>query len=162
MIRDMATSGDVIQLENYVDQLCMRHLHLMSNLELGQECLSRFGAVNAVVTKEVGAWHLRAIHPYRGVIDIPAACVDGKFRRLVAWSLQGYVSVKLALFDAWKDYSRLFGGRPQFAFMKKLPRGVEHGDVLGETELMLLEAEWMLERCVAVGGRTPPCLPQIP
>ena len=143
---------EVIELENYVDGQCLRHLHLMSNLEFDQVCMNQYGAVNGVVTRDVGVWHLRAMHPYRGVIDIPAACKEGKVRRLVAWNLDGCASVRSALQEAWMEYGRLFGGSPQFAFMRKLPKGVGNGHEIGG--MILLEAEWMLERCVAVGCKS--------
>lgn len=158
--------GEVIELLNYVDGQCLRHLHLMSNIEFDSTYMNQYSAMNGVVTREAGVWHLRAMHPYRGVIDIPAACVEGKARRLVAWSLTGCASVTRALYDATHEFERLFGGRAEFGFMKRLPKAAEHGTPialralppnsestnLGEDhELILLEAEWMLERCVAVG-----------
>jgi len=143
---------EIIELLNYVDGQCLRHLHLMSNIEFDAACMSRYAAVNGVVTREAGVWHLRAMHPYRGTIDIPAACKEGKIRRLVVWSLAEYASVQVALHDVWREYGRLFGGSPQFAFMRKLPRSVENGHEIGG--MILLEAEWMLERCVAVGCKS--------
>ena len=142
--------NDIVEVVNYVDGQCLRHLHLMSNVEFDPACMQQYSALNGVATQEAGVWHLRATHPFRGVIDIPAACKEGKVRRLVAWSLNGYASVKVALYDARKEYCRLFGGSPQFAFMRNLPRGVEPGIEIGT--MMLFDAEWMLERCVAVGG----------
>jgi len=150
----------VIEVVNYVDGQCIRHLHLMSNLEFEPACMSQYAAINGLMTREAGVWHLRAMHPYRGAIDVPAACVEGKARRLVVWSLAGCASVTRALYDAVHEYERLFGGRAQYAFMKKLPKAAEHGMAVGD--LILLEADWMLERCVAVGCKTPsPSLPQI-
>ena len=143
---------DLIVVEDRVDGQCVRHLHLMSNIEFDQACMTRYSAVNGVVTREAGVWHLRAMHPYRGVVDIPAACVDGKVRRLVAWNLDGCASVRVALQEAAREFEKLFGGRAQFGFMKKLPEPAEHGMEIGD--LILLEADWMLEKCVAVGCKT--------
>jgi len=79
--------GDLIVIEDRVDMQCIRHVHLMANVEFDEACMSRYTAVNGLVMREAGVWHLRAVYPLRGVIDIPAACVEGKVRRLVVWSL---------------------------------------------------------------------------
>lgn len=142
---------DVIVVEDRVDMQCVRHIHLMSNTMIADEALWMYGVdfVNWKAALETGVWNYRAVQPYRGVIDIPAACKEGKVRRLVVWNLEGCLSVTMALYDAAHEYERLFGGRAEFGFMKKLPKAAEHGMELGD--LILLEAEWMLERCVAVG-----------
>ena len=140
--------NEIVEVVNYVDQQCMRHLHLMSNVEFEPACMRRYGAVNGAVTKEAGVWHLRATHPFRGAIDFHG---EGwvKHRRLVVWSLDRYPSVKLAFHEANNEFVRLFGGMPVYGFIKRMPQGAEHGQTLGT--LILLETEWMLERCVAVG-----------
>lgn len=102
---------------------------------------------------EAGVWHLRATHPFRGVMDIETGG-GVKFRRFVVWSLDGkYGNVRGALIDAMQHFECLFGRRPAFAFMRTLPRGVEWFTQF--EGMLLLDAEWMLERCVAVGGMTP-------
>lgn len=142
--------NDVIVVENRVDLQCVRHVHLMSNAQFDEVCMRRYGIMNgAIATQEGGVWHLRAVHPYRGALDVKAACVEGKVRRLVVWNLEGYVSVKQALFDARTDYRRLFGGEAQFAFARRLPNNIENGHDVGGMTVM--SAEWMLERSVAVG-----------
>lgn len=143
--------NDVIVVENRVDMHCIRHLHLMSNVEFGREILCSYGAPNGVAAQESGVWHLRAIYPFRGVLDVRAACVEEKSRRLVVWNLDGYGSVREAIFDACRYFIVKFDFLPGFVFMKKLPKSIENGEYLDG--LMLFEAEWMLERCVAVGGR---------
>ena len=139
---------EVIEVVNYVDGQCIRHLHLMSNIEFDAACMNRYSAVNGVVTREAGIWHLRAMHPFRGAMDFHC---EGwvKQRRLVAWSTNGYATIKIALKDAKQEYCKLFGGKPQFAFIKKMPKDVEICHEVGG--MTLIEAEWMLERCVAVG-----------
>lgn len=93
------------------------------------------------------------------VLEIDAACREGKFRRLVVCPLEGRVSVRAALQEAAREFERLFGGRPQFGFMRKMPKSAVSDQLLAGSgvvevgDLMLLEAEWMLERCVAVGGK---------
>lgn len=94
------------------------------------------------------------------VLEIDAACRDGKFRRLVVCPLEGRVSVRAALQEAAREFERLFGGRPQFGFMRKMPKSaisdplLEGSGVVDVGDLMLLEAEWMVERCVAVGCKS--------
>lgn len=145
--------GDVIVVDDHLDMQCVRHLHLMSNVMIADEALWIYGVefVNWKVALEVGVWHYRAMQPYRGMIDIPAACKEGKFRRLVAWNLDGCASVRSALQEAAREFERLFRGRAEFAFMKKLPAGAEPDMDIGD--LILLEVDWMLERCVAVGRK---------
>lgn len=139
---------DVIVVEDHVDQQCIRHVHLMSNSAFN--CTpAPFPIGKGAVTQEGGVWHLRVEYPYRGALDFPYACVEGNYRRLVVWSLDGYELIKLALMDAWYEYVRLFHGAPQFAFIKTLPSVVQNGYQIGGMTLM--ETEWMLEKCVAVG-----------
>lgn len=149
---------EIIELENFVNGQCVRQIHLMSNMEFEigdiqmRYCVDLKDTLLASKGKEAGVWHYRVEQNYRGAIDIPAACKKGKVRRLVAWSLVGCPTVKVALYEAAQEFERLFGGRAQFGFMKKLPKGAEHGMEVGD--LMLLEADWMLERCVAVGCKS--------
>lgn len=141
---------EVIVVEDRVDAQCVRHVHLMSNIEL--PCSSvPFPFERGSVTREAGVWHYRAEYPYRGALDV--ACINGgkNFRRLVVWNLEGYELIKLALYDAWNEYLRLFYGAAQYAFIKKLPANVPNGYEVGG--MVLLEAEWMMERAVAVGGK---------
>jgi hypothetical protein len=90
------------------------------------------------------------------MVDFHGICREGKFRRLVVWSLEGKgadeqrLTVRGALAGAAAEFERVFSGRAQFGFIKKLPRGAEHGMDVGD--LTLFEAEWMMERAVAVGG----------
>lgn len=162
--------NDVIVVENRVDEQCMRVIHLMSNNELCADAVKRYDApvgAQAEVKQEAGVWHLRAAWPYRGILDIQP---EGwpKFRRLIVWSLDGCVSVREAISQAIVAFWLVFKFRPGFVFMRKLPSGVENAAPLslsatsphleehkmgGGDELILLEADWMLERCVAVGGR---------
>lgn len=148
--------NDIIVVEDRVDGECVRHVHLMSNGDFSLTPTHPYRALRSLplgegkVTREAGAWHWRAMYPFRGVLDIET---EGgvKFRRFVVWSLEGCESVRVALKQAKAEYERLFGGSPRFAFMRKLPNGVAWFTEFDG--LLLLDAEWMLERCVAVGGR---------
>lgn len=143
----MSDEGNVIVVEDRVDMQCVRHVHLMSNTPIPSPS-PQWG--EGSVSHEMGVWHLRAVVPFRGALDIEA---EGwvKFRRFVVWSLEGCENVREALRQAKAEYERLFGGSPQFGFMRSLPRGVEWFTEFDG--LLLLDAEWMLERAVAVGGR---------
>ncbi len=158
--------AEVIEIENFLDGQCVRHVHLMSNEEIGRNILRPYGipATTAIIMKgeTAGSYFVKAEWLYRGVWDVDAACRVGKFRRLVVWNLEGYEHVREAVNHAAIYFHAMFGGDAQFGFMRKLPKGIEHGMEIsltpspspeGRGELMLLEAEWMLERCVAVGGR---------
>ena len=148
--------SEVIVVENAVTDQCMWRLHFMSNQEFDMEIYMEYGIygwADMHVTREAGVYHLRAEWPYRGVLDIQA---EGwpRFRRLVVWPLveNGLtLRVSRAILYATAEYTRLFGGIPEYAFVRNLPEGAEFGqDVHG---LILLEADWMMRNCVAVGGR---------
>jgi hypothetical protein len=142
----------LIVVENFVDLQCRRHVHLMSNQEHGLEILRPYGAQTGVVTKETGAWHYRSSFPWRGPLDI--ACVGSRmrFRRLVVWNLEGCGSVRNAIAQAAEYFFCCAHFRPGYAFILRMPAGVENGVEVGEG-LQIFEAEWMLERSIAVGGR---------
>ena len=119
----------------------------MSNYFIDRPSASAEGGA---LKQEAGAWHYRAVYPYRGILDI--ACVNGgeNFRRLVVWSLEGCGSVRAAISQAESYFWTTFKFRPGYVFIRRLPAAAEGiQDVEG---MILLEADWMLERCVAVGG----------
>ncbi len=137
---------NAIVVENYVDPHCHRHLHLMANSSDALPFVEK-----GIITQEAGVWHLRAEYPYRGVLDVECVGNHKKFRRLVVHSLDGCGSVRDAIHAAFTFFWATFRFQPGYVFMKKLPSGVENGqDFEG---MVLVEADWMLERCVAVGGR---------
>jgi len=148
---------DVIVVEDRVDGQCVRHVHLMSNAPtplsantLTSPHLSLAGVNGGRWEREAGVWHLRMEYPYRGVLDFDCEGWE-KFRRLVVWNLDGCGSVREAISQAEELFWMTFKFRPGYAFVRKLARGAENGmDLDG---LVLVEAEWMLERCVAVGGK---------
>lgn len=147
--------NDIIEVENIVDRSCIRVIHLMANRELDISALQKYGPPGSLTidTKfQTGTWHLWAKWPYRGRLDIVAAVSDQKkFRRLVVWSLDGYGSMRDAIHDAFIYFWRYTKFQPGYCFFSKLPSGVKLGDVFEGMEL--LEADWMLEKAVAVGGR---------
>ena len=160
----IGVSSDVMVIENYVDAQCRRHLHLMSNYFVDRPSASAEGGV---LKNESGVWHYRAVYPYRGILDVACVENDKKFRRLVVWSLtppptppqmrkstefgEGRWTVRQAISEAESYFWSMFRFRPGFVFMRRLPNGVDIGqDVDG---MILFDADWMLDRCVAVGGR---------
>ena len=153
---------EVIVVENVIGMDGMRRLHVMGNAPppAPPQISPKHGEYleRGEISVEAGVYHLRVCEPVRGVVDFHC---EGwpKFRRLVVWSLEGCPSVTSALQEAGREFERCFGGRPQFAFVRKLPEAAEYGKVVGD--LILLEADWMLVRCVAVGGAPPPTPPQM-
>jgi len=140
--------GEVIVVESYVDAQCIRHVHLMSNNPSWLRSAQREGG--GEILQGAGVWYYRAEYPYRGILNFHC---EGwvKFRRLVVWNLDGYGSVRDAISDAFIYFWRYTKFQPGYCFFSKLPAGVEFAQ---EYEgLVLLEADWMLEKCVAVGGR---------
>jgi hypothetical protein len=139
--------NEQIVVEDRIDPNGIRHLHVMSNAPISTPPPQEMG--RGEISVEAGVYHLRVFMPVRGVMDFHC---DGwpKFRRLVVWSLEGCPSVTSALQEAAREFGRCFGSRPQFAFVRKLPGAAVNGQDVGD--LILLEADWMLERCVAVGG----------
>ena len=142
---------EVIVLENYVDDQCVRHVHLMSNTPFVPAehfpQIEEHDLGEGSMTYELGVYHFRAKYPYHGFLEIKSDYWP-KSKTMVVWSLKGCITVKVSLFDAAEEYEQLFRRRPLYAFMQKLPKGVENGVNVGD--LILFQCEWMLNRCVAV------------
>jgi hypothetical protein len=144
---------EVIEVENVVTRDCRRVIHLMSNGDFEEETLASYGLlklgeeakVNA--TFESGVHHLRVEWAYQGPL---ALTVEGwkQAKTMVAWSFEGCMNVTEALMHASNMFVGLFGQKPAYGFVRRLPSGVENGRETGP--LMVFEAEWMLERAVAV------------
>jgi hypothetical protein len=76
------------------------------------------------------------------------------WQRLVAfWCLQKGERISQAVERAAVAYGLGTGLDPLFAWMRTLPKGVEWGTpvLVGSSEVLLFEAEWMPGRAVAVG-----------
>lgn len=143
------TLNDVIVVENYVDHQCMRHLHLMCNSRDSLLFAQRMGG--GEIKQGNGIHYYVAKYPYRGVLDMAVAVSDHKhFRRLVVWNLDGYSSMRKAIQDASTHFWTSFKFKPGYIFIKKLPKGIEHAQEY--EEMILLEADWMPSKCIAVGG----------
>ncbi len=152
---------DIVEIENCVDHKATRHLPLMSNHELSAVDLACYAIpedAQVSVGQEAGAWHLRAEWAYFGVMDIHAEEWP-KFRRLVVRAVRKGDRISAAVTEAAKEFARLFGRCPQFAFMRKLPRGVEPGQIIMfyGREVALFDCNWVPDQCVAVGGAAERC-----
>lgn len=138
-------NNETVVLKDRVTEDGFRVVHLMSNSEIAAHS-ERYGDGN--VAYEMGVWHFRSSAPLQGPLEINC---EGwpKPKRFVVWNMALAGSVKIALFEANRKYEDLFSERAEYAFIRKLPRGVENG--VGVGNLMLFEAEWMVRKCVAVG-----------
>lgn len=141
----------------------MRLVRVISDRVVSEACLRSMAPGAAREFAEVRCWDTAALNLFYGEARWPVReMVEVKMpssrfqvptmRRLVAWRFmegEGYrVSEVIEHLARW--FFVQTHRRPGFAFMKRLPKGVECGE---EVEgVMLLEAEWALERCVMVGG----------
>ena len=155
--------NDVIEIENCVDEKATRHLHLMANHQLSAVDLACYAFprdAEVSIEREGGAWHLRASWPYFGVLDVKSEHWP-RSRRLVVRAVRTGDRISAAVHEAAKEFARLFGRLPQYAFVRTLPKGVEPGQIIMfyGRELVLLDCEWVPEACVAVGGAEPPSPP---
>jgi hypothetical protein len=141
---------ELIELENTVSADGMRVLHLISNLEISLDDLKSYDLpadANVEIKKEVGAFHVRASYPIHGLLRMES---DGwpAAKHLVVWHFSLCESISKAIHKAAERYLELFGDVPQYAFIRRLPRGIDNGTQVGD--VVLLEAEWMISKCVAV------------
>ena len=85
----------------------------------------------------------------REVVRLELEGAPGK-RLAVVWILDGYPNVRTAIKDAWYFFQEKIGTQADYAYMAKLPNGVENGfEVAG---MMLFEAEWMIAGFVLLCG----------
>lgn len=138
--------SDVIIIENSLKEDGLRRVHLMSNQEL-PTIFPQFG--EGQVTKKDDVYHFYREWFMRGAMEIQC---EGwpKYRRMVLWHLNGYRFVKDAMFEAYREFTRVFDARPEYAFLWKLPGNVSNGDELAK--MIILEAEWVPKKCIALGG----------
>lgn len=113
---------EVIEIENYIDRDCMRHLHLMSNENNFEVHLP--AGVDAKVTQEAGVYHLRASWQAREAF---AGTMRGNERRefpVVLWALEHGKRVSESIWDAAHEYLRVFGYKPRFAAVRSYPESM--------------------------------------
>lgn len=85
---------------------------------------------------------------YRGFAEVKAEEWP-QAKRMVVWSFEGCKSVTDALGQAAQYFEEKMGECPRFGFVRKMPGEDAFRDV---GPLMVMEAEWMVEGAVAVGG----------
>lgn len=130
-------------IENSLGTDGIRRMHVMSNSPIDQPWL-KYGDGN--VTQEHGVWHFRLELPMRGLIRLEFE--GGMSRLAVLWSLGGYPNVRTAIKEAWLCFQEDSGLQADYAYMAKLPNGIENGFEVAE--MMLFEAEWMIPGFVLV------------
>ena len=163
-------TSDAIVVENRIDlQTGMRLVHLMSAEPISPPWpvaipsnLSDLGGEVKENVDEIRMHHLTAKWMARGeLVDF----VAGEWRRLVSlYFLKHGERVGEAIREAAVSYALATGRDPDFAWIRELPRGMDDGtpldyvrppksenDLRGDHEILLLYAEWMPARAVAVG-----------
>lgn len=141
--------NEVIELDNCVSG-GRRLLHLMANREIGREDLIGYWPPeDAVVqvSREGGVWHLRASWAHVEAVTGPSG------REYVMAELRQGERISEAVRRAVVDYLRKHQHGPQYAYMRRLPRGVAIGYAIRYLgwEIYLLQAEWVPVGQVAVG-----------
>lgn len=137
----------MIIVEDVVTEDCVRRLHVMSDKPMQMD-LPEDATVEQWV--DIGVYHLRAVWPFSGMLDIHS---EGwpKPRRLYVQRLLGGQRVSDAVRVAAEAFERATGFAPKYAFVREFPQAAEWGqDVYG---CIFLAAEWIPRNCVAVGGR---------
>jgi hypothetical protein len=155
-------------VRNSISEDGMREVRVVSDAPVSVARMRRFlpGAarglevVRCYPTSALGLFYGEVVYPVREVVEFPfAACREGKFRRLAVWRLvpeEGFrVSEVIEFLAEW--FFVQTHRRAGYVFMRRLPREAISGQQLavsamGGEGLVLLEADWALDRCVLVGG----------
>ena len=149
--------GEVIEVENRVDEKGIRHVHLMANRDVTIADLAIYlppKDAHVTVGIEAGACHLRAWWPYFGMLEMRSECWPAS-KRLVVKKVQQGDRISAVVNEAAREFLRLFGVGPHYVRIRRLPTGVDNGMVIMYQgwEMILTETEWMMEGCVGVEGR---------
>lgn len=112
---------EVIEVENYIDDQFVRHVHLMSNSQNIEANLP--AGVTPTVTKEAGVYHLRASWAAREAFAGTMRGEDRREHQVVLWALNGE-RVRKCIRDAAAEFVRVFSRRPSFATMKSYPESM--------------------------------------
>lgn len=113
---------EVIEIENYIDAQCVRHVHYMSNDE-NFEVVRLPAHVTPAITREAGAYHLRASWAAREAFAGTLRGDDRRERQVVLWALDGErasVCIRAAADEFWKVFCR----RPDFAAVNQYPESM--------------------------------------
>lgn len=133
--------SSAIVLESSVDRDWWCKLEVIANT---QEDLAPFRAMvpaiepgKVTVSKEAGAWHLRAYAPLRSRLDLQ---IPLGFWPIMAWWI-GDSKVSTAMIDGGAAFALVFGVDPAFAFIKQIPpKATEFVEVKGIT---LIQESWV-------------------
>lgn len=142
--------NDVIELENRVDEMGNRLVHLMANHPLKSVDLIGYWPPEDArmdAGKEGGAYHLRASWLQVNLFEARPG------QQYVMREICQGERISEAVGAAVRDYLRQFGYGPQYAYLRDLPAGVAIGYVIRFLgwEIILLQADWVSSGCVAVG-----------
>ena len=97
----------------------------------------------------LGLHYAESTYPCREVVCVQLEGAP-KPRKLAVWKLMPGERVSEIISHVANWYFCSAHHRPQYAFMARLPKGVDNGvEVDGVT---LLEADWALSGCVMIGG----------
>lgn len=96
----------------------------------------------------LGLFYLEATWPCREAVSIQ--CEGWKrAREMVLWKLAPGERVSVVLTRMMGLFGERFKSFPDYAFMRRLPKTIEHGFEV--TDVMFVEAQWMPPGCIAVG-----------
>lgn len=117
----MMTMGEVIAVEDYIDDQFVRRVHLMSNTDGFEYPLPE--GVEAKVTKEAGIYHLRAEWAVREAFAGVMIGSDRFDHHVVLWSFDGE-RVSKCIRDAAREFGRVFSRQAQFAAVRSYPESM--------------------------------------
>jgi len=135
----------------------MRRVRVVSDAPVDTAALCPYKPVGACVREwrdeALGLHYVEATWACREAVSIRVSgwkCA----RKMVLWKLQAGERVSEALKDALAVYGERFKSFPAYAFLRRLPRGIEFGFEV--EDVMLMDAEWVPAGCIAVWTPTLP------
>ncbi len=151
--------GDEILVENSLDEGGVRTMHVLSSQPLDDHWLLRSPSVRRgevqLFQDELRLYHLRVQWPAREPIRGFLRGAEQIEWPLVLWSLEKGRMVSEQIKTAAEAHYQFCGFWPDFAWLRALPRNVEIGTVvnldLEGTAIVVLQADWVPERCIYVG-----------
>jgi hypothetical protein len=150
-------------VHNHVTMEGMREVKLVSDREILEARMLGFVNGASRGLEIVKCYPTAALNLFYGEVSFPCReVIEFKLEKrlrvhhLVVWKLvpeEGYHVSEIIQFLAEWYFVRAHQ-KPQYAFMRKLPAGVENGQRLeiDGYELDLFEAEWALTGCLMIGG----------
>lgn len=138
----------------------MRRVKVMSDHRVTEAFMRRYvpGAAKGLEhvhchdTAALSLFYGEVTWPVREVIRCQLTVDSLRLRNLVVWKFvaeEEYRLSEIIVFLADWYFVRAHH-RPQFAFIRKLPNGIESCTEV--EEVMLVQADWALNGCVMVGG----------